>query len=124
MTRGGEKCTTFADCKALAEAGTDLDYDGFSGPLEFIDAGEPSQASILILEFDETGTIVESGSVEVPLVSDDSVASPAATTPLPSSPGPRPETRIDPMPTRTSATAARVRIDPHRCLSTRVSASG
>ncbi len=64
VTRGGEKCTTFADCKALAEAGTDFDYDGFSGPLEFIDAGEPSQASILILEFDETGTIVVSGSVQ------------------------------------------------------------
>ena len=64
VTRGGEKCTTFADCAALAEAGTDLDYDGVSGPLEFIDAGEPSQASILILEFDETGTITVAGSVE------------------------------------------------------------
>jgi branched-chain amino acid transport system substrate-binding protein len=64
VTRGGEKCTTFADCAALAEAGTDLDYDGVSGPLEFIDAGEPSQASILILEFDETGAITVAGSIE------------------------------------------------------------
>ena len=64
VTRGGEKCTTYADCLALAEAGTDFDYDGVSGPLEFIDEGEPSQASILILEFDETGTLQTIGSTE------------------------------------------------------------
>ena len=64
VTRGGEKCSTFADCKTLIEAGTDIDYDGVSGPLEFIDAGEPSVASILILEFDETGTIFVDGSVD------------------------------------------------------------
>jgi ABC-type branched-subunit amino acid transport system substrate-binding protein len=64
VTRGGEKCTTFADCAALLADGADIDYDGVSGPLEFTDAGEPSTASILILEFDETGTIVVSGSVQ------------------------------------------------------------
>jgi ABC-type branched-subunit amino acid transport system substrate-binding protein len=64
VTRDGEKCTTFADCKALLESGADIDYDGVSGPLEFIDAGEPSQASILILEFDETGTLQVVGSVQ------------------------------------------------------------
>jgi branched-chain amino acid transport system substrate-binding protein len=64
ITRGGEKCTTFADCKAMVEGGADIDYDGVSGPLEFIDAGEPSVASILILEFDETGTIQVDGSVQ------------------------------------------------------------
>ncbi len=55
ITRGGEKCTSYAECLPLAEAGTDLDYDGVSGELEFIDAGEPSVASILILEFDAEG---------------------------------------------------------------------
>jgi neutral amino acid transport system substrate-binding protein len=64
ITRGGEKCTTYADCLVLAEAGTDLDYDGVSGPLEFRDEGEPTQASILILEFDETGTIIVTGAVQ------------------------------------------------------------
>ena len=64
VTRGGEKCTTYADCRALATAGTDFDYDGVSGPLEFRDEGEPTQASILILEFDETGTIVVKGAVQ------------------------------------------------------------
>ncbi len=64
VTRGGEKCTTYADCLALAEAGTDLDYDGVSGPLEFRDEGEPTQASILTLEFNAEGAIETVGSVQ------------------------------------------------------------
>ncbi len=64
LTKDGEKCNNFADCKALIEAGTDIDYDGVSGPLEFGDAGEPTQASILILEFDETGTLQVDGSIQ------------------------------------------------------------
>ncbi len=64
ITRGGEKCNTYADCLALLDSGADIDYDGVSGPLEFRDEGEPTQASILILEFDETGTIVVDGAVE------------------------------------------------------------
>ncbi len=64
VTQDGEKCTTYADCLALVEAGTDIDYDGVSGPLEFIDAGEPSVASILILQFDDTGALEVVGSVE------------------------------------------------------------
>ena len=66
VTRGGEKCTTFADCAALLETdpSTDIDYDGVSGPLEFCDPGEPSQASILILEFDAEGALQTVGSVD------------------------------------------------------------
>ena len=64
VTRDGEKCTEFAECAALVEAGTDIDYDGKSGPLEFVDAGEPSQASILILQFDDAGAIEVVGSVQ------------------------------------------------------------
>ncbi len=64
VTKDGTPCTTFAECAELIAAGEDIDYNGVSGPLEFIDAGEPSQASILILEFDETGAIVVAGSVE------------------------------------------------------------
>jgi len=57
VTRGGEKCTTFAGCAAILADGGDIDYDGVSGPLEFIDAGEPSEASILIKEFNSEGTL-------------------------------------------------------------------
>ncbi|MGA1344513.1 MAG: ABC transporter substrate-binding protein [Ilumatobacteraceae bacterium] len=63
VTRGGTKCTSFKECADLIAAGTDIDYDGLSGPLEFVDAGEPSQASILTLEFDADGVLQTVGSV-------------------------------------------------------------
>ena len=53
ISREGEKCTTFADCVALLEAGEDIDYDGLSGPVDFSDAGEPSAATIGIYEYGE-----------------------------------------------------------------------
>ena len=64
VTRGGEKCTTFADCADLLANGADIDYDGVSGPLEFIDAGEPSIASILTLQFNAEGVLEVIGSVQ------------------------------------------------------------
>lgn len=45
ITRDGEKCTDFAACVELVKAGTDIDYDGVSGPLEFSGNGEPTVAS-------------------------------------------------------------------------------
>ena len=51
VTRGGEKCTTYADCLALAQAGTDFDYDGISGPLDMDGNGDPMQGSYAVLEF-------------------------------------------------------------------------
>ncbi len=48
VTRTGEKCMTFVDCKALLDAGKDIDYDGVSGPIEFSDAGDPTEATISI----------------------------------------------------------------------------
>ncbi len=64
ITRGGEKCTTFVACRDIIAAGGDPDYDGLSGGGEFIDAGEPSAASILIVEFDAEGVLQTIGSVE------------------------------------------------------------
>ena len=52
VTKDGEKCTTFADCIALVDAGTDIDYDGVGGPYDFADAGEPAAASFRIWEYD------------------------------------------------------------------------
>ena len=49
ITRDGEKCTDFATCKAILDAGGDVDYDGFSGPLEFAGNGEPLEASYGLL---------------------------------------------------------------------------
>jgi ABC-type branched-subunit amino acid transport system substrate-binding protein len=51
VTRDGTKCTSFADCKKLIDAGTDIDYDGKSGPLTFAGNGEPTEASYGLLSF-------------------------------------------------------------------------
>lgn len=49
VTREGEKCTSFVECKQLIDAGTtDIDYDGPSGPQEFSIQGEPTEASFSI----------------------------------------------------------------------------
>jgi ABC-type branched-subunit amino acid transport system substrate-binding protein len=54
VSRDGTKCTSFAECKELLEAGEDIDYDGVSGPIEFADNGDPTAAFIGIYEYDET----------------------------------------------------------------------
>lgn len=57
VTKDGEKCTEFADCKELLEAGEDIDYDGKSGPIELDDAGDPGEASFAILQFNDEATL-------------------------------------------------------------------
>lgn len=47
----GTKCATFAECAALIEAGEDIDYDGASGPIEFDENGDPTQAMIGIYRY-------------------------------------------------------------------------
>jgi ABC-type branched-subunit amino acid transport system substrate-binding protein len=56
VSKGGEKCTTFKDCKALLDAGKDIDYDGVSGPIEFNDAGDPAEATIGIYQYGPDNT--------------------------------------------------------------------
>ncbi len=57
VTRDGEKCTTYADCVALIDAGTDIDYDGPSGPQTFGPEGEPTEASFKILTYDANNKV-------------------------------------------------------------------
>lgn len=58
VTSGGEKCSLFADCMELIAAGEDIDYDGASGPLEFVEAGEPGTGTYDIINYpgNEEGT--------------------------------------------------------------------
>ena len=51
VTKEGEKCATFEECKTMIEAGEDIDYDGISGPIELNDKGDPTAASIGIYTF-------------------------------------------------------------------------
>jgi branched-chain amino acid transport system substrate-binding protein len=55
VTKDGEKCTDFASCIELVNAGTDIDFDGLGGPYEFVDAGEPAAASFRIITYGEDG---------------------------------------------------------------------
>jgi branched-chain amino acid transport system substrate-binding protein len=51
VSEDGEKCTTFADCLKLINAGTDIDYDGVSGPITFDGNGDPTEAYIGIYQY-------------------------------------------------------------------------
>ena len=57
VTEGGEKCTDFASCVELLEAGEDIDFDGASGPIELGETGSPTAASIGIYEYDAKNQI-------------------------------------------------------------------
>lgn len=47
----GTKCTSFAECADIILEGGTADYDGYSGPVTFDDAGDPTEASIGIFQF-------------------------------------------------------------------------
>ena len=51
VSETGTKCTTFAECAKLVKAGTDINYDGLSGPITFDKNGDPSQAYISIFKY-------------------------------------------------------------------------
>jgi branched-chain amino acid transport system substrate-binding protein len=57
VTRDGTKCATFAACSRLIDAGTNIDYQGVSGPLDFIPAGEPGAATIEVYSYDKSGKL-------------------------------------------------------------------
>lgn len=51
VSKDGTKCTTFAECAKLINAGTAANYDGLSGPITFDANGDPSQAYISIYKY-------------------------------------------------------------------------
>ena len=54
----GEKCTSFAECADIINAGGVADYDGVSGPITFDDNGDPTEASIGIYVYQDDNTYV------------------------------------------------------------------
>jgi branched-chain amino acid transport system substrate-binding protein len=66
VTRGGEKCSSYAACHALILEGTDIDYDGASGPLDFVDAGEPGAGTYDKFEYDAEGNANTFETVDIP----------------------------------------------------------
>jgi ABC-type branched-subunit amino acid transport system substrate-binding protein len=61
VSSGGTKCESYQECVDLLENDEDIDYDGVSGPVEFNDAGDPSEATIGIYQYgaDNTYSFVE-----------------------------------------------------------------
>jgi len=51
VSSGGTKCKAFKECADLLAAGTDIDYDGVSGPIEFNEAGDPAEATIGVYQY-------------------------------------------------------------------------
>ncbi|MCY3576423.1 MAG: ABC transporter substrate-binding protein [bacterium] len=66
VTRSGQKCFSYAECAGLIAEGTDIDFDGVSGPLELDDVGDPTFGRYIIAEFVD-GELTVTGSQDVDL---------------------------------------------------------
>ncbi|MEE8603590.1 ABC transporter substrate-binding protein [Euzebya tangerina] len=64
VTGEGTKCTSYSECLELLEAGEDIDYDGPSGPMDFTEAGEPSQGTYAVSMFTADGELEQVETVQ------------------------------------------------------------
>ncbi|MEV0820476.1 ABC transporter substrate-binding protein [Nonomuraea rubra] len=64
VSKGGTKCTGFKECADLLKAGTDIDYDGVSGPVDFNDVGDPSVATIGVYQYRADNTFDAAKAIE------------------------------------------------------------
>lgn len=61
VTRGGTKCSSYQECAQLILDGTDIDYEGISGPLDFTDAGEPERGTYQLWSLNDLGQMQSEG---------------------------------------------------------------
>ena len=80
VTKDGTKCTDFKSCIALVKAGTDIDYDGKSGPITMNGNGEPLQASYGMLQFGKGNKLDDSLTKYIIAKAPDSAVKPLAKT--------------------------------------------
>ena len=59
ITKDGEKCTSFRQCRDIIDSGGNPDYDGVTGTLDFTAAGERAVGSYGILTFNAQNKIDE-----------------------------------------------------------------
>ncbi|MEO7349276.1 MAG: amino acid ABC transporter substrate-binding protein, partial [Terrimesophilobacter sp.] len=50
----GEKATDFKSAATIINGGGVVDYDGYSGGIKFDSAGDPTEATIGIFQYDAT----------------------------------------------------------------------
>jgi branched-chain amino acid transport system substrate-binding protein len=62
VVQDGTACTTFVECRDLLADGTDIDYNGVTGPISWTEEGDPGEATIGVFEYgpDNTSTRIES----------------------------------------------------------------
>ena len=58
VTKDGARCSSYQACTALINQGSDIDYDGASGPLEFGDPGEPGVGVYDVYRYNTEGAAV------------------------------------------------------------------
>ncbi|MFB4264177.1 ABC transporter substrate-binding protein [Nonomuraea sp. GTA35] len=64
VSKGGTKCAGFKECADLLKAGTDIDYEGVSGPVDFNDVGDPSVATIGVYQYRADNTFDAAKAIE------------------------------------------------------------
>lgn len=64
VSKEGEQCSSFEECTQLLSDGTDIDYQGVSGPVDLIEEGEPSTGTYEVWRFTEDGQIETVTTVE------------------------------------------------------------
>jgi branched-chain amino acid transport system substrate-binding protein len=60
---GGEECTTYADCIALLDAGTEIDYMGITGGVDFNEFGDLLEGTISTQEYTSNTEFIEIGKI-------------------------------------------------------------
>jgi branched-chain amino acid transport system substrate-binding protein len=67
----GEVCETFEACKTLLEEGTDINYEGQSGPINLDENGDPARAAMGVYVFgaDNTNSRADTVVADVPAAS-------------------------------------------------------
>ena len=67
--RSVEACDNWADCKALLDAGTDIDFQGVTGPVDFNEYGDLAQGTIEVNEYTSNTEFESLGKItaDVPL---------------------------------------------------------
>jgi branched-chain amino acid transport system substrate-binding protein len=63
VSRGGIKCTTFAECLDVLKTRSDIDYDGISGPIAFDANGDTAPAHFGLFRYDAAGRFARVGDV-------------------------------------------------------------
>jgi ABC-type branched-subunit amino acid transport system substrate-binding protein len=56
VSKEGTECSSFQECADLLEQGEDIDYQGYSGPVDFLENGDPGTAFVGIYQYKPDNT--------------------------------------------------------------------